>query len=113
MAGGVWKEFFRVNPRPEFLSLMARDRSKWPRCFFFVAWLVARPLTLEWRHHWAVVATALAVNELECALGVTSFSLFDWRPMWDPEDIEYMADLVAGAPNIWTEAGLLFQHHLG
>ena len=34
-----WESMLHVGELPEFVSLMARDRSRWPHCLLWHGWL--------------------------------------------------------------------------
>ena len=103
MFGSTFPPFVELRNQPEFLPLMSRDRTHWPRCLLWHGWLPglsSRALGTPW----AVASSDLASSCLENALGpyprCTSSA---WHPFWDQDDVQDMVDDVPVAPNIWTD----------
>ena len=87
---------------PEFVSLMARDRSKWPRCLLWHGWLLGLTTAGE-RAPLADSFGQLAGRSLEVALDAypvddTEF----WAPpgFWDAQDL---ATEIGDHPCLWME----------
>ena len=95
--------FEELRNSPEFLPLMSRDRTNWPRCLLWHGWLpglTSRTVCIAW----AIASSNLASSCLENALGPYSLStISDWHPFWDLDDVQDMVDDVPVAPNIWTD----------
>ena len=60
--------FFRLRQLPEFMPLMARDRSNWPRCLHSHGWLPGLSLA-GGGDPWAASFGLLAERVLEQVLG--------------------------------------------
>ena len=88
---------------PDFSTLMAFDRSHWPRCLLWHGWLPGLVVAGE-RDPWATSCWDLACCELERRLGAYpgDTSAFFWTPPehWDADDI---ASEMSDTPNIWTD----------
>ena len=95
--------FVELRNSPEFLPLMSRDRTNWPRCLLWHCWLPG--LTSRTAGSpWAIASSDLASYSLENALGPYTLSTSSaWRPFWDQDDVQDMVDDVPVAPNIWTD----------
>ena len=95
--------FVELRNSPEFLPLMSRDRTHWPRCLLWHGWLpglTSRTVGTPW----AVASSDLASSCLENALGPYTLSTTSaWHPFWDQDDVQGMVDDVPLAPNIWTD----------
>ena len=95
--------FVELRNQPEFLPLMSKDRTHWPRCLLWHGWLpglssrtVGTP--------WAVASSDLASSCLENAFGSYPLSASSaWQPFWDQDDVQDMIDAVPDYPNIWTD----------
>ena len=85
----VFLPVLQVRELPEFIPLMARDRSNWPRCLLWLGWLPGLSLAGE-RDLWAASLGLLADRVLEQRLGAypADDSGF-WTPpdLWDAEDL--------------------------
>ena len=93
----------RIREHPEFLPLMALDRSNWPRCLAWHGWLPSLS-SRRVQPPWAVAEVDCVDAALETALGAYPTHPGEvWMPGWDPEDISDLADNVPGHPNIWTD----------
>ena len=89
--------FVRIKEHPEFISLMRRDRSTWPRCLAWHGWPTLFPRRVQ--PPWAVAEVDSVHVAMESALGVYPFHLHEaWRPGWDPEDISDLAEDVPLIP---------------
>ena len=95
--------FVELRNQPEFLPLMSKDRSHWPRCLLWHGWLPglsSRTLGTPW----AISSSDLARSCLENALRPYPLSASSvWHPFWDQDDVQDMADDVPDDPNIWTD----------
>ena len=95
--------FVELRNKPEFLPLLSRDRTHWPRCLLWHGWLPglsARTIGTPW----AIASSDLASSCLENALGSYPLSASSaWHPFWDQDDMQDMIDDVPVAPNIWTD----------
>ena len=95
--------FVELRNQPEFLPLMSRDRTHWPRCLLWHGWLPglsSRTLGTPW----AIASSDLASSCLENAFGPYPLSASSaWHPFWDQDDVQDMIDDVPVAPNIWTD----------
>ena len=95
--------FVELRNQPEFLPLMSKDRTRWPRCLLWHGWLpglssrtVGSP--------WAVASSDLASSCLETAFGSYPLDASSvWQPFWDQDDVQDMIDDVPDNPNIWTD----------
>ena len=95
--------FVELRNQPEFLPLMSKDRTHWPRCLLWHGWLpglssrtVGTP--------WAVASSDLACSCLDNAFGPYPLSSSSaWQPFWDQDDVQDMIDDVPDSPNIWTD----------
>ena len=67
---------------PEFVPLMARDRSKWSPCLLWHGWLPGLSLAGE-RDPWAASLSQLAYRSLEQVLGAHRV---DNAGFWTPPD---------------------------
>ena len=92
-----------LRNQPEFLPLMSKDRTGWPRCLLWHGWLLglsSRTVGTPW----AVASSDLASSCLETAFGSyppdTSSA---WQPFWHQADVQDMIDDVPDNPNIWTD----------
>ena len=95
--------FVELRNKPEFLPLMNKDRTHWPRCLLWHGWLPglsSRTIGTPW----AIASSDLASSCLETALGPYPLSAsFAWHRFWDQDDVQDMIDDVPVAPNIWTD----------
>ena len=95
--------FVELRNKPEFLPLMSRDRTHWPRCLLWHGWLPglsSRTIGTPW----AIASSDLASSCLEIALGSYPLSASSaWHPFWDQDDVQDIIDGVPVAPNIWTD----------
>ena len=95
--------FVELRNNPEFLPLMSKDRTHWPRCLLWHGWLPglsSRTIGTPW----AIASSDLASSCLENALGSYPLSTTSaWHPFWDQDDVQDMVDDVPVAPNIWTD----------
>ena len=86
-----------------FSTLVAFDRSNWPRCLLWHGWLPGLVVAGE-RDPWSTSYWDLACCELERRLGAYpgDTSAFFWTPPehWDADDI---ALEMSDTPNIWTD----------
>ena len=95
--------FAELRNSPEFLPLMSRDRTNWPRCLLWHGWLPGLTSRTAGTP-WAIASSDLASSCLENALGPYSLSTTSaWHPFWDQDDVQDMVDDVPVAPNIWTD----------
>ena len=97
--------FFCVELRnnPEFLPLMNRDRTNWPRCLLGHGWLPGLTSRSS-GSPWAAASSDLASHKLESALGPYPLSTHSTcHPFWDQDDAQDMVDDVPVAPIIWTD----------
>ena len=86
---------------PEFLPLMSRDRTNWPRCLLWHGWLPGLTSRTS-GSPWAIASSDLTSHSLETALGPYPLSTHSaWHPFWDQDDVQDMVDDVPVAPNIW------------
>ena len=95
--------FVELRNQPEFLPLMGKDRTHWPRCLLWHGWLPGlSPRTLG--TPWAVASSDLASTCLENAFGSYPISASSaWQPFWNQDDVQDMVDDVPDYPNIWTD----------
>ena len=95
--------FVELRSQPEFLPLMSKDRTHWPRCLLWHGWLPglsSRTLGTPW----AISSSDLASSCLENALRPYPLSASSaWHPFWDQDDVQDMIDDVPVAPNIRTD----------
>ena len=71
-----------VRELPEFMSLMAMDRRKWPRCLLWHGWLPGLSLAGE-RDPWAASFELLASRALERCLGACpAMEMTDVTNIW-------------------------------
>ena len=95
--------FVELRNRPEFLPLMGKDRTHWPRCLLWHGWLPSLSSNTIGTP-WAIASSDLASSCLENALGPYPLSASSaWHPFWDQDDVQDMIDDVPVAPNIWTD----------
>ena len=95
--------FVDLRNQPEFLPLMSKDRTHWPRCLLWHGWLpglssrtVGTP--------WAVASSDLASSCLENAFGSYPPSASSaWKLFWDQDDVQDMIDSLPDYTNIWTD----------
>ena len=77
--------FVELRNQPEFLPLMSRDRTHWPRCLLWHGWLPglsSRTIGAPW----AVASSDLACSCLENAFGSYPLSASSaWQPFWDQD----------------------------
>ena len=101
--GLYFPPFVELRNSPEFLPLLSRDRTGWPRCLLWHGWLpglTSRTVGIPW----ATASSDLASSCLENALGPCTLSTTSvWHPFWDQDDVQDMIDDVPVAPNIWTD----------
>ena len=92
-----------IRENPEFLPLLKLDRRAWPRCLLWHGWLPAlSPRRIQ--PPWAVAEVDCVDAALETALGAYPIRPGeDWKPHWDLDDIEDLANSVPAHPNIWTD----------
>ena len=94
---------WNLRNSPEFLPLMSKDRTHWPRCLLWHGWLpglTSRTVGTPW----AIASSDLTSSCLENALGPYPLSITSaWHPFWDEDDVQDMVDDVPVAPNIWTD----------
>ena len=83
-----------------FVSLMARDRSRWPRCLLWHGWLPGLGLAGE-RDPRAASFGHLASLALERCLGAYPADGSGLRP--NSSDADDTALEMTESPNIWTE----------
>ena len=95
--------FVELRSQPEFLPLMSKDRTHWPRCLLWHGWLPglsSRTLGTPWLFP-PVTLLALVLRML--------FVLILFLPLlpgilfWDQDDVQDMVDDVPDDPNIWTD----------
>ena len=95
--------FVELRNNPEFLPLLSKDRTHWPRCLLWHGWppgLTSRTVGTPW----AIASSDLASSCLENAFGSYPLSATSaWHPFWDQDDVQGMVDDVPVAPNIWTD----------
>ena len=104
--------FVELRNNPEFLPLMNRDRSSWPRCLLRHGWLPGLTSRIS-GSPWATTPSDLASHSLDYALGPYPLSAHSaWHPFWDQDDVQDMVDDVPVAPNIWTRGSREPIHHL-
>ena len=87
---------------PEFVPLMKRDRSKWPRCWLWHGWLPGLS-SLDQRDPWPASLGQLAERALESSLGAYPAGdahLWVAPDLWDADDL---ALEMVDRPNIWTD----------
>ena len=87
---------------PEFMPLMARDRSSLPRCLLWHGWLPGLGTAGE-RDPWAAALGQLADRSLEQALGAYPR---DEAGFWAPPDFWDLEDLaieIGEDPCLWTD----------
>ena len=95
--------FVELRNNPEFLPLMNRDRTHWPRCLLWHGWLPGLTSRSS-GSPWAVASSDLASHNLEKALGPYPLSTHStWHPFWDQDDAQDMVDDVPVAPDVWTD----------
>ena len=99
----TFSPFVELRNNPEFLPLMSKDRTHWPRCLLGHDWLPG--LTSRTSvSPWAIASSDLASHSLENALGPHPLSTHSaWHPFLDQDDVQDMVDDVPFAPNIWTD----------
>ena len=98
----AFTSFVRIKEHPEFIPLMRRDRSTWPRCLAWHGWPTLSPRRVQ--PPWAVAEVDSVHAAMESALGDYPIHLHEaWRPGWDPEDISDLAEDVPPHPNVWTD----------
>ena len=94
--------FVELRSEREFLPLMSKDRTHWPRCLLWHGWLPglsSRTLCTPW-----AISSDLASSCLENALRPYPLSASSvWHPFWDQDDVQDMVDDVPDSPNIWTD----------
>ena len=95
--------FVELRNQLEFLPLLSRDRTHWPRCLLWHGWLPGLS-SRTMGTPWAIASSDLASSCLEKALGPYPLSASSaWHPFWDQDDVQDMIDDVPVAPNIWTD----------
>ena len=78
-----------VGELPEFMSLMAMDRSKWPRCLLWHGWLPGLSLA-GGRDPWTASVELLASRALERCLGACpadDSGFWTVPDFWDADDL--------------------------
>ena len=97
--------FVELRNNPEFLPLMSRDRTNWPRCLLWHGWLPGLTSRTS-GSPWAIASSDIASHSLENALGPYPLSTHSthsaWHPFWDQDDVQDVVDDVPVAPDIWT-----------
>ena len=88
-----------VRELPEFMSLMARDRSKWPRCLLWHGWLPGLSAAGE-RAPWADSLGHL-VGPWRWRSGAFRADHFEF---WSPA--EDLAMEIGDHPCVWTDGSL-------
>ena len=89
----------------EFMLLMARDRSNWPRCSLRHGWLPGLSTAGE-RDPWAACLDQLADRSLERVVGAYPLDEAGfWTPpdFWGPDDL---AREIGEHPCLWTDGSL-------
>ena len=95
--------FVELRNSPEFLPLMGRDRTEWPRCLLWHGSLPGLTSSSIGTPR-AVAAGDLASQNLEKASGPYPISNHStWSPFWDKEAAQDMVDDLPDHPNIWTD----------
>ena len=97
-----FRPLLHVRELLEFVSLMALDRSNWPRCLLWHGWWPGFS-GAGGRDPWAASFGLLACCELKRRLGaypVDASALWTPPDCWDAEDI---ALEMSDTPNIWTD----------
>ena len=95
--------FVELRNNPEFLPLMSRYRTNWPRCLLWHGWLPGLASRTS-GSPWSIASSDLANHSLEKALGPYPLSTHSvWHPFWDQDDVQDMVDDVPVAPNFWTD----------
>ena len=86
---------------PEFMPLMARDRSRWPRCLLWHGWLPGRSTAGE-RDPWAASLGQVTERWLEHVLGALVYDSCFWTP---PEflDADDLAAEIREHLCVWTD----------
>ena len=100
----LFTPFVELRNSPEFLPLMSRDRTNWPRCLLWHGWLpglTSRPLGTPW----AVASSDLASSCLENALGpYTCFYHFCLAIHFGIRVVsKTWLMMFSVAPSIWTD----------
>ena len=101
---GTFPPLLHVTELPEFVSLMALDRGKWPRCLSWHGWLPGVSGAGA-GDPWAASFGQLACCELERCSGADPVDdSVCWTPpdYWDADDL---ALEMTGAHNMWTDGG--------
>ena len=76
----LFPPFVELRNNPEFLPLMNRDRTNWPRCLLWHGWLPGLTSRSS-GSPWAVASSDLACHNLESALGPYPLSTHStWQP---------------------------------
>ena len=91
-----------IRELPEFATLMTLDRSNWPRCLLWHAWLPGLSGVSD-RDPWASSFGDLAFGQLEQCFGAYPV---DFSSSWTPPeywDADYIAVEMSEHPNIWTD----------
>ena len=84
--------FVELRDQPEFLPLLSRDRTHWPRCLLWHGWLPGLSSRTNGTP-WAIASSDLASSCLENALGSYPLSASSaWHPFWDQDDVQDMID---------------------
>ena len=79
--------FVELRNNPEFLPLMNRDRTNWPRCLLWHGWLPGLTSRSS-GSPWAVASSDLASHNLEQALGPHPLSTHStWHPFCMVDDV--------------------------
>ena len=74
--------FVELRNSPEFLPLMSRDRTNWPRCLLWHGWLPGLTSRTAGAP-WAIASGDLACESLENALAPYHLSTSSaWHPFW-------------------------------
>ena len=98
----LFSSLVRVRELPEFMLLMSRDRSIWPRCLLWHGWLPGLS-TAGMRDPYAAYFGQLAHRSLEQVLDAYPADASDfWTPpdFWDADDLALGLD---HHPSVWTD----------
>ena len=79
--------------KPEFLPLMSKDRTHWPRCLLWHGWLPGLSSRDSGYSLGLFLPVTLLVLALRMLFGPYPLSASSaWHPFWDQDNVQDMAD---------------------
>ena len=93
--------FVKLRNKPEFLPLMNRDLTHWPRCLLWNGWVSWAVFSIFWFSFGPLRLVILLVITLKRLWVPTLFLPIPlWHPFRDQDDAQDMVDDVPVTPNI-------------